>query len=260
MANGYLTVAGKRSRYLGPDGGGNPALSSAGSNLASDLHFQRIKDSGVVEGLIARPEPRGPRPEVREIIGGYVDGYNRYLRDTGTAGITDPACHGAAWLRPITDLDVYRHFYAIVTAAGQGAMVDDLVGVGPPTADGPGRPAADADPVGSGPTPRPAATDLGSNGIAVGRDGTASGGGVLLGNPHYPWRGGRRFWQAQLTIPGRFNVSGASLLGIPLVQIGHTDDVAWTHTVATPRTFGLFEMTLMPGDPTVTWSTARRSG
>ncbi|WP_399200616.1 hypothetical protein [Streptomyces sp. WAC 06725] len=29
-----------------------------------------------------------------------------------------------------------------------------------------------------------------------------------MGNPHYPWSGGRRFWQAQVTIPGELDVAG----------------------------------------------------
>ncbi|MFD9964412.1 penicillin acylase family protein [Amycolatopsis sp. NPDC058986] len=252
LANTYLTVEARRSAFLGPGGSGDAALSSARTNLESDLHFQAINDSGVVERLAGAPAPQGPRPEVREIIAGYAHGFNAYLAKTGRAGITDPACHDAPWLRPITELDVYRHLYAITTIAGGGALVSGTVNAEQPSAAAaPAAPAPDAAPriaaavrtaLGSG--------ELGSNGIAVGKDGTASGSSVLLGNPHYPWQGGRRFWQAQLTIPGRFDVSGGSMLGIPLIQIGHTADAAWTHTVATPITFGLFELPLTPGDPT----------
>lgn len=77
---------------------------------------------------------------------------------------------------------------------------------------------------------------MGSNAIAIGSAGTAGDHGLLLGNPHYPWHGARRFWQMQLTVPGRMNVSGVGLLGTPLVLIGHTAHVAWSHTVATPVT------------------------
>src|SRR3569833_1873359 len=35
LANIYLTVSGQRSRYFGPEGGGNPSLSEAESNLHS---------------------------------------------------------------------------------------------------------------------------------------------------------------------------------------------------------------------------------
>ena len=91
---------------------------------------------------------------------------------------------------------------------------------------------------------------LGSNAIAVGSGGSTAGRSVLLGNPHYPWQGTRRFWQSQLTIPGRFNVSGASLLGLPVISIGHNANVAWSHTVSTAAPFGLYEVPTVPGSPT----------
>ena len=251
LANGYLTVGAERSKYLGPDGPLNNALSSAGANLTSDLHFQRINDSKLVEQLVAQPAPQGPRAEVRQLIAGYVQGYNKYFAETGAAGITDPACHGAAWLRPISDIDVYRHFYAIATTAGQGTLAEGMA-TAQPTPAAPPAPAdaATVDLIGAGLAQALGTGDLGSNGIAIGADGTAHGRSVLLGNPHYPWQGGRRFWQSQLTIPGKLNVSGGSLLGIPMIQIGHNDNAAWTHTVSTAITFGLYEVPLVPGDPT----------
>jgi len=248
LANIYLTVSAQRSRYFGPEGGGYPSLSDAGSNLHSDLFFQQINDSGVVDRLAAQPAPQGPRPEVRQLVSGYVKGFNAFLARTGRSGISDPACRGAGWVRPITEQDFYRHFYAIAITGGQGVVTEGLFTAPPSGATpAPGTAGQLADGVrqalgGSG---------LGSNGIAIGADGTAAGrGSVLLGNPHYPWHDGRRFWQSQLTIPGRFDVAGASLLGMPFVMIGHTADAAWTHTVSTPVTFGLFEVPLQPGDPT----------
>lgn len=249
LADTYLTVDAQRARYLGADAPGNSAFGSARTSLASDLHFQQVNDSRVVERAVAAPAPGGPRAEVREIVRGYVAGYNRWLRDTGRSRISDPACRGAEWVRPISELQVYRHFHALTTIAGQGQAIDGIAAATPPSAP--------SDPA---PVPPDAAqrvrsalgdrADMGSNGIAVGRDGTANGRGLLLGNPHYPWHGGRRFWQAQLTVPGKLDVSGASLLGLPLIQIGFNKDVAWTHTVATPTTFGLYEVSLVPGDPT----------
>jgi len=242
LANIYLTVSAQRSKYLGPGGDGYPSLSEAANNLHSDLFFQRINDSGIVDRLAAQPAPQGPRPEVRQIVSGYVKGFNAYLARTGRSGISDPACRGADWVRPITEQDFYRHFYAIAITGGQGVVTESLF-TAPP----------------SGPTPAPGTagqlsdqvrkalggSGLGSNGIAIGADSTASGrGSVLLGNPHYPWQAGRRFWQSQLTIPGKFDAAGASLLGMPFVQIGHTAAAAWTHTVSTPVTFGFFEVPL----------------
>jgi acyl-homoserine-lactone acylase len=247
LADTYLTVDGERSKYLGPDAPANSAFGVARNSLNSDLYFHQVNDSRVVERAVAGPD--GPRGEVREIVRGYVAGYNRYLRDTGVSRISDPACRGAAWVRPISELQVYRHFHAVSTIAGQAQVIDGIAAAAPPSA-----PSAPA------PVPADAAervraalgdrADMGSNAIAVGRDGTVNGRGLLLGNPHYPWHGGRRFWQSQLTVPGKLDVSGGSLLGIPMVQIGFNKDVAWSHTVATPTTFGLYEVSLVPGDPT----------
>ena len=51
-------------------------------------------------------------------------------------------------------------------------------------------------------------------------------------------------------IPGKLNVSGASLFGVPVINIGHTENLAWTHTVSTAYRFVPFELNLVPGDPT----------
>jgi len=45
-------------------------------------------------------------------------------------------------------------------------------------------------------------------------------------------------------------VVGAGLVTTPFVGIGHTDQIAWTHTVSTARRFGYFELELDPEDPT----------
>ena len=249
LADTYLTVDAQRARYLGADAPANTAFGAARDSLTSDLYFQQVNDSRVVERAVAAPVPNGPRAEVRDIVRGYVAGYNRYLRDTGVSRLPDPACRGAAWVRPISELQVYRHFHALSTIAGQGQVIDGITAAAPPAA--PSTPA---------PVPADAAdrvvaalgdrTDMGSNAIAVGRDGTANGRGLLLGNPHYPWHGGRRFWQSQLTVPGELDVSGGSLLGVPMIQIGFNADVAWSHTVSPATTFGLYEVGLVPGDPT----------
>ncbi len=141
-------------------------------------------------------------------------------------------------------------------AGGTARAVDGITGARPPDA---GQSAATAH-ANKRTTPGPGAVarvrevlnsgGMGSNAIAIGSAGTENGHGLLLGNPHYPWHGARRFWQMQLTVPGRMNVSGVGLLGTPLVLIGHTAHVAWSHTVATPVTFTLYELDLAEGSPT----------
>ena len=73
---------------------------------------------------------------------------------------------------------------------------------------------------------------------------------MVLGNPHFPWQGGQRFYQSHLTIPGKLDVEGASLFGVPVILIGHTQKLAWSHTVSTARRFSPFQLTLVPGSPT----------
>jgi acyl-homoserine-lactone acylase len=238
LADTYLTVGAQRSKYLGPDAPANPAYGTARNSLSSDLYFRQVIDSGAVERSLTGPE--APRAEVRELVRGYVAGYNRFLRE---GRITDPACRGAAWVRPISQMDVYRQFYALATIAGQGQVIDGITSAQPPNS---AAVAATEVPADAAELVRNALgqNDMGSNGIAIGSAGTVNHRGLLLGNPHYPWHGGRRFWESQLTIPGRLDVSGASLLGIPLIQIGFNRDVAWSHTVATPTTFGLYQVKL----------------
>ncbi|MET7957470.1 penicillin acylase family protein [Streptomyces sp. NPDC005317] len=255
LADTYLMVDAQRSRYLGPDGRASPGQTqNSTSNLNSDLYFQRIKDDRVVERLLDQPAPDGPEPEVEEAIRGYVRGYNRYLAETGAENISDPACRGAAWVRPITELDVYRHAHAEIIMGSADPLLDGQVNAAPAVgADAaqprstPGRTAAKV---------REAMASsrrdsMGSNALAVGSQGVPGGTGMLLANPHFPWQGKNRMWQSQLTIPGKVNVSGASLLGLPAVNIGHNDDVAWSHTVATVAPFGLFDVQVDPLNPTM---------
>ncbi|MGW2231576.1 penicillin acylase family protein [Streptomyces formicae] len=253
LADAYVTVNAERSRYFGADAPANAGVGVAADSLTSDLYFQRLKDSGTVERLVDKPPPLGPEPEVAQLVRGYVQGYNRYVAEADArGGITDPACRGKEWVKPIAAIDVYRQIHAVTTMSGSGTFMDGIAGARPPARSA-AAPRRSADPAaGLAAAVRAARGDgeLGSNALAIGAEGTRGSRGVLLANPHFPWQGMRRMWQSQLTIPGRLDVSGASLLGFPAVLIGHNRDVAWTHTVATASTYGLYEVPLVPGDPT----------
>ncbi|MEU3500573.1 penicillin acylase family protein [Streptomyces hundungensis] len=273
LADTYLMVNAQRSRYLGADGKASPGENQSTTNLNSDLYFQRINDNRVVERLLDQPAPNGPEPQVKEAIRGYVQGYNRYLAETGVNNITDPACRGAAWVRPITELDVYRHAHAEIIMGSADPLLEGEVNAQPPGATSAAPKTSSAAPKTSSAAPKapPAGAPLspeetakrirdamaaarqqsmGSNALAVGSQGVSGGTGMLLANPHFPWQGKNRMWQSQLTIPGVANVSGASLLGFPAINIGHNDDVAWSHTIATVAPFGLFDVQVDPLNPT----------
>ncbi|MET8831636.1 penicillin acylase family protein [Streptomyces sp. NPDC004610] len=249
LAEGFTTVRGERSQYFGADAPSDPALSSAGRNLSSDLYFRGVREAGTVERLLATPAPAGPSREVKELIRGFAAGYNAWLRQNR---VSDPACRDAAWVRPVSTLDVAARSYALAVLGGQGRAVDGITAARPPSS-GSGAATPDGTAVARGARELFAAesASMGSNAVAFGGGTTADGRGLLLGNPHYPWEGGRRFWQMQQTIPGRLNVSGGALLGTPVVGIGHNERVAWSHTVATGITMNLHQLTLDPADPTV---------
>jgi acyl-homoserine-lactone acylase len=224
-----LTVSGQRAKYLG--------AGKDGANINSDIYHQRVWKQGEVEQLLAGPaeSPDTPSADARRLVHGYVAGFNRYLREKGVANISDPRCKGAAWVREMTETDFWRHMFV-------GQTVDSFFA-----------PVASAQPPGvehsmvEDPFEE---TELGSNAYGLGREVTKGGRGVLLGNPHYPWEGPNRFYRSHLTIPGKLNVVGVSYIGMPLIRMGHTENVAWSNTVSTARRYGYFELMLDPSDPT----------
>ncbi|KNB52312.1 penicillin acylase family protein [Streptomyces caatingaensis] len=246
LADGFVTLRGERSRHFGPDAAPGPDLSDASTNLSSDLFFRGIRDARTVERLLARPAPEGPSRPARELARGWAAGYNAWLARNR---ITDERCRGASWVRPVTELDVARRGYALTVLGGQGGTVDGITGARPSSGAAPRTAARRAPEAAAKALFAARAGDMGSNAVAFSGAVTATGRGLLLGNPHYPWQGGRRFWQAQLTIPGELDVAGVSLLGMPVVEIGHNPYVAWSHTVATGVPFGLYELRAAPGNP-----------
>jgi acyl-homoserine-lactone acylase len=255
IAESYVTARGERSRYsgegvqgsFGPDGSylqrGN---GFSANNLDSDFFYQRIIDDHTVEQLLAQPPPEGPVKEIRDGVRGYVAGYNKYLAETGVDNLPDPRCRGAAWVKPITEMDAYRRFYQLALLASQTIAID---GIADEKTPGGASLPINANQIATGLQGK-LKLPIGSNAIALGSQGTANGRGMMLGNPHFPWDGPERFYQAHLIIPGQVNVSGGSLYGVPLILIGHTDNLAWSHTVSTAFRFTPFQEVINPANPT----------
>ncbi len=225
-----LTVKAERARYLGPG--------KDDANIASDLYHQRVNQTGDPEKLLAgaADSPDTPSADARELAAGYVAGVNRYIRDKGPA-ITDPRCKGQPWVREIAEIDFWRHMYVGQTIDG---FIAPTTSAAPPSADH----------AGLAPDAYINEIDLGSNAYGLGREVTKGGKGMVLGNPHYPWDGPNRFYRSHFTIPGKLNIVGVSYIGMPLIRMGHTENIAWSNTVSTARRYGYYELTLDPGDPT----------
>ncbi|WP_339385881.1 penicillin acylase family protein [Burkholderia sp. Ac-20379] len=253
MAQAFVTYRGERSRYFGGDGKlvdastlGHP------SNLDSDFFF-RLVDT---DAAVARYRD-SQSPEIRALVRGFAAGYDRYLGELRMGGApgAHAACRDAAWVAPIGEGDVYRRLYAANLAGGMTRFITAIANAQPPSAGG--QPAHEAAPHAALPDEKQLADQLavggrvgiGSNALAFGADGGQHGRPVLLGNPHWFWAGPDRFYEARLTLPGKLDVSGASFLGVPVVMIGFNKDVAWTHTVSSTRRFGIFDLSLDPGQP-----------
>jgi acyl-homoserine-lactone acylase len=262
LADQVLTNAGERSRHLGPDAAVRPG--SPITNVKSDLVNRYLLDEASQRQLYS-----GVSPQAQQLISGYVAGYNRVVRER--AGNLPAPCTGAAWVRPMTELDLYRLFSAQAMQSGYGAFLAGLHDAAPPpppptpVAAVPGlsplalqqqlqATTAAAQDFADAFNSRP---DMGSNAYALGRDATDNNRGLLLGNPHFPWATTSRFYQFHLTVPGSLDVMGAALGGFPLVNIGFNRDVAWSHTVSTGRRFTLFELTLQNGTSYVVDGVAR---
>ncbi|MBY8872348.1 acylase [Micromonospora sp. PLK6-60] len=243
IAENIVTVNAQRSRWFGATG-------TAARNVTSDLFHQKAIDDRTVERLLdgRRDGLHAPSHEVRDQVRGFAAGYNAYLRRTGAAKLTDPACAGQPWVRPITELDLWRANWARMVRASSGALADGIVAAAPPTAGATALPAPGAAAVVAARDGAPAG--VGSNAYGLGRQATAGGGGMLLANPHFPWDGNERFYRMHLKVPGRYDVEGAALVGDPLVEIGHNGRLAWSHTVSTARRFVWHRLALVPGDPT----------
>ncbi|RSZ55078.1 hypothetical protein HF313_31715 [Massilia atriviolacea] len=255
FADTILTVRGERSRFFGADKPATPATNGeygANSdfmklnNEDSDFFFKGYLDADQLKAGYAAGSH-----EARDLLTGYAAGYNRYLRDY--AGRYPAACNRAPWVRPITYEDMMLVLAEkALHASGQvfaQEIVDGAREGGIPPA-GKGAPVTAGDPgFLQRRLERLTREQLGSNGLALGKDVTASGRGILLGNPHYPWTGTDRFYQAHLTIPGRYDAMGVILGGIPMIVIGFNKDVAWTHTVTRAVHFTTFRLALDPADP-----------
>jgi acyl-homoserine-lactone acylase len=250
IAGRWVTVNAQRSRYFGED----DLLPTYGersttTNLQSDFFWEWIIDGDVIGRELREAPPRGPTAEVREIVRGYVAGYNLYLRKTGVDKLPDARCRGAAWVRPITEKDVYLralHWSLFATSVNSATQ---FVSAMPPSGGTSGAvlPPARLAPARDAVPPR---DRVGSNMIALGKDATDNGRGMLFANPHWYWNGPERFFESQITIPGKLNVYGISTLGLPMILLGETEHVAWSHTVSTPIRTTVYQLQLAPNDPT----------
>ena len=238
LANEIVTVNGQRSRFFGPQ----QVTVEQRENRASDLFFAWLNTPQAVSGFW-----QAQTPQVQQLVEGYVAGYNRALAERKEKGLPEQ-CAGE-WVRPITALDLVKLTRRLLVEGGVGQFAEALAGAQPPQATAHASGSASSFATAAARQQR-FALERGSNALAIGSERSFNGRGMLLANPHFPWVGGMRFYQMHLTIPGKLDVMGAALPGLPMINIGFSQHLAWTHTVDTSKHFTLYRLQLDPKDPT----------
>lgn len=238
LANEIVTVNGERSRYFGPE----QLTVEERENRVSDVFFQWLNTPQAVNAFW-----QGQPVEVRDLVEGYAAGYNRYLAERRQQGLPQQ-CQGE-WVRDIAAEDLVKLTRRLLVEGGVGQFAEALAGAAPPQATAQIENDARAYQLADTRLQR-FALDRGSNAVAVGSERSFNGRGMLLANPHFPWVGGMRFYQMHLTIPGKLDVMGAALPGLPMINIGFNQHLAWTHTVDSSKHFTLYRLQLDPKDPT----------
>ncbi len=227
-----LRAKGELARTFGP-GDGN-------ANLLSDYAVHGL-------GMPARYEVgySGQAQFIQDMLEGYAAGFNKYLAEYQAGDGGQHWCDGAEWVQPITGSDIFaRARYITETLPRLGGA---LYAAQPPAEQSSMSAVPDA--------AMHASVEalnfggFGSNAWAFGSEMTETGGGMLLGNPHYPWFGSNRFWEKHLTIPGKVDIYGVSLVGTPGVQIGFNKDIGWSHTVSNSQRLVIYQLTMSETNP-----------
>ncbi|WP_437528745.1 acylase [Sorangium sp. So ce726] len=237
LADQIVKVRGERARTFGPG--------EEDANIESDFAYLALGLAERAEDMLERVSP-----DARALIEGYAAGFNHYLSETSAAALPAP-CTGAAWVKPISAVDLAAHYLHVNMFAGSRPLLSYISRAKPPVASSERRGSGEPRSLRGLDLPDFTNLDLGSNAWAIGRERAEGGRGMLVANPHFPWEGELRFFEAHLTIPGQLDVYGASITGLPIINIGFNEHVAWTHTVSPANHFTVYRLTLDPDDPTV---------
>jgi acyl-homoserine-lactone acylase len=223
MARLYLKARGEEAAYFGDK-------FARSDFVVKQLHMPQ----GAVEGYAKLA------PWVQRIMDGFAGGYNRYVEQQ-----RDKL---PEWVKPVTGIDILAHGRRVVLMEFSIDLRQlDRVN-GRATARGLTSEKSESSEVCWTDTAEDLEFARGSNMWAIGKERSASGKGLLLGNPHLTWAGSQIFYESHLTVPGKYNVSGTTLIGGPGITIGFNENLGWSHTVNLHDTEDVYELTLDPKD------------
>ncbi len=235
--------------------GGRLAEVFGGAALPADRFFRTVGLPRAAEASFAALEP-----EYRRLLIAYADGVNAHIdaaagrlpleyRITGLAPAPwrpqDSLAIGEymAWINSV-NLREELSFLRLAERLGNARALQLFpvdVGVSPPE-DAASLPdyqslvvGADAAPVTAGLVSNLVLSGGASNVWAVHGERTANGEALLANDPHLGPSAPAIWYELELMAPG-LHVAGLALPGVPLVLIGHNQDVAWGLTTVTADT------------------------
>lgn len=153
-------------------------------------------------------------PEFRANLDAFAAGMNEFAGAHG-----DSIADDVRVVLPVTPVDILAHtqrvvHFEFVTSDGEPVVAQSLLD-----------------------------RAKGSNAWAIAPQRSASGNAMLLVNPHLLWSGSHLFYEAHLVGPG-VDFYGATLVGFPVLALGFSESLGWTHTVNTYDGSDAFELTL----------------
>ncbi len=205
-----LKARAQEAEYFGAKEGERDVVAS--DALCRQLHIYEGAEAGFAKMA----------PWVQRILSGYAAGYNHY--------VTKHRAELPDYVKTATAVDFLAHGRRVVLGEFDinWRQIDDI---GKPKKQA----AARAD--------FPYDFAMGSNMWAIGKDRSASGHALLLGNPHLEWAGSQLWCEVHLHIPGKMNMYGATLVGSPVITIGFNENLGWSHTVNVHDNGGVYELT-----------------
>lgn len=242
---------GEHARYFGA--GGRYVSHAIGTNMPSvesDFFWKMMNSDEEIA-----PIKSASVPEAHDASKGYVNGFNRYLREVkaGAHAGRHLRCRSEDWLTPLVEDDMWRRYHRLAMLASSAFLAPGIAEAQPPVSTGrsaPQRPSAkmlaklDREEMRSK-FPVTSELKIGSNMWGLGADATTTGSSLLFVNPHFPWAGTERLYMMHLTVPGTLDIMGSSLYGLPAVLIGMNEKFAWSHTVSSAYRFAAYELNMV---------------
>ncbi len=255
IADEFVTLRSERAKFFGRDGSwGIRANGARAGNVDSDFFWKHLLREEDIDRIRAASDI-----EAVYASEGYAEGYSRYVREikAGKHPGRHASCRDEPWVTEITTRDMYVRYYRLSLLASSSVFMAQIGSAQPPAAGGvsgsqsmPLEQMIDLMRENRDQIPFAEPLPIGSNMYALGREATRTGQSMLFVNPHFPWEGPERLWLAHMTIPGKFNMMGASLYAVPAALIGFNEHFAWSHTVSSAYRFTFYELKLNPTNPT----------